>query len=100
MDCSPPGSSVHGILQQEHWSGESFPSPGDRPNPGIKASSPALQADALLSLPWMISSLLVAMNLELSPTKCPLKGVFAYVSSALRPVTLPLGRIIVASQVA
>ena len=21
MDCSPPGSSVHGISQQEHWSG-------------------------------------------------------------------------------
>ena len=25
MDCSPPGSSVHGILQQEYWSG--FPRP-------------------------------------------------------------------------
>ena len=21
LDCSPPDSSVHGILQQEHWSG-------------------------------------------------------------------------------
>ena len=21
LDCSPPGSSVHGILRQEHWSG-------------------------------------------------------------------------------
>ena len=36
MDCSPPGSSVHGILQQEHCSGSPFPSPGDLPNPGIK----------------------------------------------------------------
>ena len=35
MDCSPPGSSVHGILQQEYWSGLSFPSPGDLPDPGI-----------------------------------------------------------------
>ena len=31
MDCSPPGSSIHGILQQEYWSGLSFPSPGDLP---------------------------------------------------------------------
>ena len=27
MDGSPPGSSVPGILQQEHWSGLPFPSP-------------------------------------------------------------------------
>ena len=27
MDCSPPGSSVHGILRQEYWSGLPFPSP-------------------------------------------------------------------------
>ena len=23
MDCSPPGSSVHGISRQEYWSGDS-----------------------------------------------------------------------------
>ena len=40
-DCSPPGFSVHGILQQEYWSGLPFPSPGDLPNPGIKLRSPA-----------------------------------------------------------
>ena len=27
MDCSPPGSSVHGIFRQEYWSGVPFPSP-------------------------------------------------------------------------
>ena len=27
MDCSLPGSSVHGIFQQEHWSGVPLPSP-------------------------------------------------------------------------
>ena len=43
-DSSPPGSSVHGILQQEYWCGLLFPSPGDLPNPGIE---PALQADSL-----------------------------------------------------
>ena len=36
--------------RQEYWSGLPFPSPGDLPNPGIKAASPAspaLQADSL-----------------------------------------------------
>ena len=37
MDCSPPRSSVHGILQaKEHWSGLPCPSPGDLPYPGIE----------------------------------------------------------------
>ena len=36
MDCNPPGSSVHGILQARYWSGLPFPSPGDLPNLGIK----------------------------------------------------------------
>ena len=52
MDCSPPASSVHGIFQaREYWSGLSFPSPGDLPNPGIKPGCPASQADSLLSEP-------------------------------------------------
>ena len=49
MECSPPGSSVHGILQEEYWSGLSFPSQGDLPHPGIEPRSPALQADSLPS---------------------------------------------------
>ena len=32
---------------QEYWSGLSFSSPGDLPNPGIEHGSPALQADSL-----------------------------------------------------
>ena len=27
MDCSPPGSSIHGISRQEYWSGVPLPSP-------------------------------------------------------------------------
>ena len=50
-DCSLPGSSVRGILQQEYWSGVPFLFPGDRPNPGIEPGSPSLQADALPSEP-------------------------------------------------
>ena len=35
--------------RQEHWSELPFTSPGDLPNPGIEATSPALQADSLPS---------------------------------------------------
>ena len=42
VDCSPPCSSIHGILQQEDWSGLPCPPPGDLPNPGIELGSPAL----------------------------------------------------------
>ena len=51
VDCSPPGSSVHGISQQEYWSGLPFPSPGDLPDPGIEPRSPALRADSSLTEP-------------------------------------------------
>ena len=37
--------------KQEYWSGWSFPSPGDLPDPGIKPGSPALQADSSPSEP-------------------------------------------------
>ena len=37
--------------RQEYWSGLSFPSPGDLPNPGIKSGPPALWADSLPSEP-------------------------------------------------
>ena len=40
-----------GFSRQEYWSGLPFPSPGDLPDPGIKAGSPALEADALASEP-------------------------------------------------
>ena len=39
-----------GFSSQEYWSGLPFPSPGDLSNPGIEPASPALQADALLTV--------------------------------------------------
>ena len=54
MDYSPPGSSVHGVSQQEDWSGLLFPAPGDLPLPGaepMSLDSPALQADFLITVP-------------------------------------------------
>ena len=47
VDCSPPGSSPHGIFQASYWSGLPFPPPGDLPDSGIEPGSPALQADSL-----------------------------------------------------
>ena len=41
MGCSPPGSSVHGILQQECWSRLPCPPPGDLSDSGIKPACPA-----------------------------------------------------------
>ena len=41
--------------RQKYWSGLPFASPGDLPDPGIEPGSPALQADALLSEPFIIS---------------------------------------------
>ena len=46
VDCSPPGSSVYGILQARILEKAAIPFPGDLPNPGIKLKSPALQADS------------------------------------------------------
>ena len=43
-DCSPPGSSSHGPLQERTLSGLPFPSPGDLPDPGMELVSPATPA--------------------------------------------------------
>ena len=49
MNCSLPGSCVHGFPRQEYWSRLPFPSPGDLPDPGIKPVSPALAGRLLIS---------------------------------------------------
>ena len=51
MDCSLPGSSVHGISQVRILSELALPSPGDLPKLGIEAGSSALQEVSLLSEP-------------------------------------------------
>ena len=49
IDCSPPGSSVHGISQARilEWLAISFSR--DLPDPGIEPQSPTLQMDSLLT---------------------------------------------------
>ena len=51
MDCSPPGSSIHGIFQVRilEWLAISFSR--DLPHPGIELASPTLQADSLPTEP-------------------------------------------------
>ena len=49
MDCSCQAPLSLEFSRQESWSGLSFPSPGDLPNPEIEAGPPALQADCLPS---------------------------------------------------
>ena len=48
MDCSPPGSPVHGILQARILEWLPCPPLGDLPDLGIEPAAPALQADSLL----------------------------------------------------
>ena len=50
MDCDPPGSYVHGILQAIILDGLPAPAPEDLPDPEIEPASfvsPALQAASL-----------------------------------------------------
>ena len=51
MDCSPPGSSLHGILQARilEWISNSFSRGSSQPRDW--PWSPALQADSLVSEP-------------------------------------------------
>ena len=51
MDCSLPGSSVHGILQARIVEWAAIPPPGDLSNLGAETTSPALQADCLPTEP-------------------------------------------------
>ena len=44
--CQAP-RSMEFSPKQEYWTGLPFPSPGDLCKPGIKPTSPALQADSL-----------------------------------------------------
>ena len=48
MDCSLPGSSVHGIFQARIVEWVASSSPGDLPDPRMEPMSPAPQGDSLL----------------------------------------------------
>ena len=51
VDCSPPGLSVHGILQTRILEWVAIPFSRDLPEPGVKPRSTALQSNSLPSEP-------------------------------------------------
>ena len=51
MDCSPPGSFVHGIFQARILEWVAFPSPEDLPDPEIEPTSPALAGEIFTNEP-------------------------------------------------
>ena len=56
QECSPAGSSVHGISQARFLEQSPLPTPRDHPYPGIEHESPELAGDPLplghLGSPW------------------------------------------------
>ena len=50
MNCSPQAALSMGF-PREYWSGWSFPSPGELPDPGIEPTSPELQVDSCTTEP-------------------------------------------------
>ena len=68
MDCSPLGSSVHGISQARILGGLPFPSPGNLPDPEIEPRFPTLQEDSLpsepLRKPWNEVGQMIKMKRE------------------------------------
>ena len=53
MDCSPPGSSVHGISGQEYWNGLPCSSPRTLPKPETKFTSPVSPASPALKAEFL-----------------------------------------------
>ena len=69
MDCSPPGSSVHGILQARILACIAIPFPRDLPDSEIKPRSPALQADSLPSEPPFVVTMRIYSHLRSNTLK-------------------------------
>ena len=79
MDCSPPSSSVQGVLQARILEWLPFPSPGDLPRPGIKCTSPALTGRFFTTeppgKPQIYAAAAAAVLLQSCPALCdPLDG--------------------------
>ena len=79
MGCSPPGSSVHGLLQARIPEWVAMPSSGDLPDPGIEPvflMSPAL-TDGLLTASttwealWDVPSACLSQHTQVKPPSPP-----------------------------
>ena len=76
MDCSPPGSSVHGIFQTRILEWVACPPPGDLPNPGMEPASlmsPALQADSTV---WATREARYSSFIQILELPCCLRLMF------------------------
>ena len=82
MDCSPPGSSVHGISQASilGWVALPFLSPGDLPDSGIEPicciANRFFTAEPLLLLQSLQSCRTLCDSIDGSPPGSPVPGVF------------------------
>ena len=87
-DCSPPGSSVYGILQARILEWVPCPPPGDLPDPEIESRSPALQADSLMPVIWLLSH----VHLFVTPwtAACQASPFFTISWSLLRLMSIEL----------
>ena len=91
VDCSPPGSSVHRILQARILEWVAVPFFGDLPNSGIKPGSPTLQADPSPSEPPG-KPLNQLTELYYMPVCCPAAGhthrTCSFIGSKLQRVVM------------
>ena len=87
MECSPPGSSIHGTLQARIHSGLPFPTLGDPPRPGIEPTSPALAGEFFTTVPSVQFSRSVMSNSlrprELQHTRLPRPSSFSRICSLM-----------------
>ena len=68
-DCSPPGSSVRGILQARIQSGLLCPPPGVLPDPGIQPASlmPPVLAGGFFTIPKCLWRITMFQRFQVSP---------------------------------
>ena len=99
LDCSPPGSSVHGIFQARIPEWLPFPSPRDLPNLGIELVSPvspALQADCLPAEPLGKPYLLISLYFTVSPFKM---SVCVWESECISVCVRPRSKLLYSGQI-
>ena len=75
MDCSPPGSSVHGILQARILEWLPFPPPGDLPDPGIEPAPVALVSSFSTTAPFAEPNVYMVTVNRCNPHEQKLTGV-------------------------
>ena len=86
MDCSPSGSSVHGILQARTLEWVAIPFSRGSSWPRIECGSPALQVDSLPSEPWGFPNKTINKHysFQFGPLTCSLEEANCHVIKDLQ----------------